>query len=119
MVLQCRSYSRLYTRCESKVKYTPLAKHPLKLANRVGSGGKGPSQAYCLQEMFNMFSCLKKNEFSQSPCSNEITTFQTCAEKHKAELKKLKEDERAGILTPGTTKLSANQVNLLLKRFPN
>ncbi|ODM94796.1 Coiled-coil-helix-coiled-coil-helix domain-containing protein 1 [Orchesella cincta] len=74
----------------------------------------------CLHEMAIMFACMKKNEFKEVKCSEEIETFNKCHMEH-IELKKLaKLREESGQVVTGNNarKLTTKQLNQLLAKYP-
>lgn len=100
---------------EDRVQFQELL--PLKLKNSVSGKGEKDKQNACVQEMMNLFSCLKKNEYNQGPCSKEIDILNSCHKDHDAAVKKEKEQMKMGLLT-GVKKLNHRQITMLLKKFP-
>lgn len=92
---------------------------PLKLRNHVSSKGENTSNVACIQEMSVLFACLKRNDFKETRCAQEISTFQKCYNDHTEQKKEKEEKERRGVLIPGEKKLSHKQANELLKKFPS
>ncbi|XP_032088221.1 coiled-coil-helix-coiled-coil-helix domain-containing protein 1 [Thamnophis elegans] len=88
------------------------AKLPLALADRVSNRTLKLGEASCVTEMALMMACWKANEFSDSVCAKEITTFFECAAKAEAKKKETTPEESSGTL-------NSQQVNKLLGRFPN
>ncbi|KAG8230770.1 hypothetical protein J437_LFUL017828 [Ladona fulva] len=91
---------------------------PLKLKTSVSGKGDKTSDVACIQEMSVLFACLKKNEFNQTPCSNEIQSFSKCYKNFLDTKSQRKEMERKGILIHGEKKLNFKQINLLMKHYP-
>ncbi|XP_026566758.1 coiled-coil-helix-coiled-coil-helix domain-containing protein 1 [Pseudonaja textilis] len=87
------------------------AKLPLVLGDRVSNRRLKLGEASCVTEMALMMACWKANEFSDSACAKEITTFFECAAKAEAK-KKATPEESSG-------NLDSQQVNKLLGRYPN
>lgn len=92
---------------------------PLKLKDRVSGKGDNLKEASCVYEMSLLFACLKLHEFNQELCSKEIETFQNCFKETTARKLERKEKEAKGILTPGERKMSAKQINQMLRAFPS
>lgn len=92
---------------------------PLRLKDKVSGKGDNLSEVCCLYEMSLLFACFKRNEFNQALCSKEIESFQKCYRETTARKLERKEKEAKGILTPGEKKMSAKQINQLLRKFPN
>ncbi|XP_059488881.1 small ribosomal subunit protein mS37 [Neocloeon triangulifer] len=86
---------------------------PLKLRDYVSNKRGAAAGASCLQEMANLFTCLKTNEFNQTVCSKEIGTFQQCYKMHLQQREEMKKDT-SGI---GSKNLSAKQINALLAKY--
>ncbi|XP_054168112.1 coiled-coil-helix-coiled-coil-helix domain-containing protein 1-like [Oppia nitens] len=94
------------------------ADKPLVLRNEVTSGTKLSSDVVCIQQMMDMLSCFKDNEFDQIRCEPQINAFQNCYNKFVDE-RKLKNDlVNSSVPIPGETKLKKDQLNVLLKRWP-
>ncbi|XP_019357971.1 PREDICTED: coiled-coil-helix-coiled-coil-helix domain-containing protein 1 isoform X2 [Gavialis gangeticus] len=85
---------------------------PLVLDNRVLERRQEQPERPCLTEMMLLMSCWKKNEFSDPPCAGEIRAFHDCLAKSKEKFTEQQSVEYVHDLTP-------NQVNKLLRRFPN
>ncbi|RZC32499.1 CHCH domain containing protein [Asbolus verrucosus] len=92
---------------------------PLQLKRKVSGKGDKTSDVCCIYEMSVLFACFKSNDFNQAPCAKEMEAFQKCYINHLESVKKKKEREAKGILTPGEKKLSHKQINILLEKFPN
>ncbi|XP_065206758.1 small ribosomal subunit protein mS37 [Planococcus citri] len=105
-----------YTTNEKHIKFRPEMRMELR-SNVAGNKQKFSSGA-CIQEMFIMMACLKKNEFDQTMCTNETNKFRQCNESYFANRDQKIKNQRSGIVTPGLKDLSAPQVNTLLKDFP-
>lgn len=101
---------------ENRVEFQELL--PLKLKDSVSGKGDKDKQNACVQEMMNLFSCLKKNDFNQSPCSKEVDILTTCHRDHDAAVRKEREQMKMGLLTPGLKNLNHRQITMLLKKFP-
>ncbi len=71
-----QTLEKVLYRHERTVPFKPEA--GLKLRNLVSTQGRRTSSTRCVQEMFNMVSCLKKSEFNQSECAKEIELFRKC-----------------------------------------
>lgn len=91
---------------------------PLRLKDRVSGKADNIKEVSCLYEMSLLLACFKQNEFNQALCSKEIESFQKCYKETTARKLERKEKEAKGILTPGDRKMSAKQINQLLKSFP-
>lgn len=99
-----------------KVQFQELL--PLKLKNSVsGKSGKTNDLA-CIQEMTILFACLKKNNFNQQVCSNEINVFQKCYKDFTDEKIARKDLDRKGIISAGSKNLNHKQVSQLLSKYP-
>lgn len=101
---------------ENRVEFQELL--PLKLKDSVSGKGDKDKHNACVQEMMNLFSCLKKNDFNQSPCMKEVDILTTCNKDHDAAVRKEREQMRMGLLTPGLKNLNHRQITMLLKKFP-
>lgn len=91
---------------------------PLRLKDRVSGKGDNLKEVSCVYEMSLLFACFKQNDFNQALCSKEIENFQKCYKETTAKKFERKEKAAKGILTPGDKKMSAKQINQLLKAFP-
>nr|CAH7717388.1 unnamed protein product [Callosobruchus chinensis] len=92
---------------------------PLKLKPVVSGKGGKTSEVCCIYEMSVMFNCFKDNDFSQTLCAKEVEMFKNCYTNHMTTKRLRKEKELKGILNPGEKRMSAKQLNILLKRYPN
>lgn len=108
---------RRYTKNPLEVKFEELL--PLKLKDKISGKGDRSNARACVHEMSIMFACLKKNEFNQPNCSNEIEKFQLCANKHFTDKFKRKQDVREGKISVGNSNLTPREINCLLKKYPN
>jgi len=108
---------RRYTKNPLDVKFEELL--PLKLKDKVSGKGDRSKERACVHEISIMFACLKKNEFDQTRCSDEITKFQTCATKNYADKFKRKQDMQEGNISTGKDNLTPREINYLLKKYPN
>ncbi|XP_063844780.1 small ribosomal subunit protein mS37-like isoform X1 [Scylla paramamosain] len=90
---------------------------PLQLRDSVSGKSEKLQSNPCVQEMFVMFSCFKKNDFDQALCSKEIQTFEACHLNHLTNEKRKKEQERRGVMVPGEKRLAHKQLNHLLGRY--
>ncbi|KAL1124235.1 hypothetical protein AAG570_002005 [Ranatra chinensis] len=91
---------------------------PLKLRNQVSAKGSTKGGAACIQEMSVLFACLKKNDFKDNLCSQEITKFYNCYQSYEEAKRAQNEREKRGELSPGEKRLSHAQANLLIKKYP-
>ncbi|XP_065319595.1 uncharacterized protein LOC135927506 [Gordionus sp. m RMFG-2023] len=80
---------------------------------------KSHKSVSCLQEIFNLLACLKKNDFSQEYCDIEIKGFQTCYDDHKNTLAKQKIENENIIALSGKTRYPTKQLNKLLRKYLN
>ncbi|XP_063048307.1 coiled-coil-helix-coiled-coil-helix domain-containing protein 1 [Engraulis encrasicolus] len=103
--------ARLLSRENGKPVLKP--NKPLVLKDEVANRKMRKGEATCITEMSILMACWKKNEFNNTLCSGEISKFYTCVEKAQRDAK-LKAAQHA---TQGG-RLSPNQANSLLKRFP-
>ncbi|KAI2799564.1 hypothetical protein BLOT_011470 [Blomia tropicalis] len=78
----------------------------LELKDSVTSGTKYSSDLACNSQMMEMMSCLKEFDFDQSKCSPQENVARNRLVKNKDEP------------VPGQTKLTMQQVNSLLQRYP-
>lgn len=108
---------RRYTKNPLKVQFEELL--PLRLKDKVSGKGDRSKERVCVHEMSIMFACLKKNEFEQTRCSDEINKFEACATKSYVDKYKRKQDILQGNISMGSENLSPREVNLILKKFPN
>lgn len=108
---------RRYTKNPAEVRFEELL--PLKLKDKVSGKGDRSKDRACVQEMFVMFACLKKNEFENARCSEEIKKFQVCATNNFSDKYKRKQDILLGNISTGSNNLSPREVNYLLQKFPN
>ncbi|KRZ27850.1 Coiled-coil-helix-coiled-coil-helix domain-containing protein 1 [Trichinella pseudospiralis] len=92
---------------------------PLALKNCVSSKSDRVQPKICVYEMTMLLACLKKNEFDNSECSEEMKAFNECFEKEKAAAIELKNSLKEGLLIPGSHKLSFSQVNQLMQQWPH
>ncbi|CAG2182374.1 unnamed protein product, partial [Oppiella nova] len=72
----------------------------------------------CIPQMMEMLSCFKTNDFDQSKCGPQITAFQSCYDKYVDDRKTKELNNDDVIPTPGQQKLSKDQMNVLLQRWP-
>ncbi|XP_075213393.1 uncharacterized protein LOC142319704 [Lycorma delicatula] len=91
---------------------------PLKLKNRVSGKGQKTNDIACVQEMFVLFGCLKKNEFASGACAEEVNKFKKCYYTHLSDSKKRDELMRTGVPQPGAKNLNHMQLNTLLNKYP-
>lgn len=105
-----------YTTNEKYIEFKPETRMELK-KSVAGTKQKFSANA-CIQEMFVMMACLKKYEFDQSSCTNEIRSFRGCNENYFSGREVRLQNERTGALTPGSKHLSPIQANNLLKKYP-
>ncbi|KRY85303.1 Vesicle transport through interaction with t-SNAREs -like protein 1A [Trichinella pseudospiralis] len=92
---------------------------PLALKNCVSSKSDRVQPKICVYEMTMLLACLKKNEFDNSECSEEMKAFNECFEKEKAAAIELRNSLKEGLLIPGSHKLSFSQVNQLMQQWPH
>lgn len=91
---------------------------PLALKKTVSGKSDKMKEAACMQEMTVLFACFKKNEFDQSQCAKEISSFQGCYKAYMDKMQTQREQGKKGILVPGEKNLTHRQMNQLLKSFP-
>lgn len=101
---------------ENKVKYKEML--PMKLKNSVSNKGERDDVNPCVQEIMNLLSCLKKNDYNQTSCTNELDTLSQCHSVHRETKKKEQDLSKRGFLNPGAKQLNPHQIRILLKRFP-
>ncbi|XP_055539511.1 uncharacterized protein LOC129726620 [Wyeomyia smithii] len=101
---------------ESKVPFQEIL--PLKLKNTVSGKTDKTSDVACLQEMAVMFSCLKTNEFDESLCAKEVSTFKKCYKVYIDKKAAKKETSGKGTLVPGRD-LNYKQLNKVLRQYPS
>lgn len=92
---------------------------PLQLKPTVSGKGNKSSEVSCLHEMFLLFACLKAHDFNQSSCMKEGESLQACHITSLRRNKLAKERESKGVLVGGEKKMSYQQTNNLLAKFPN
>ncbi|KRX65008.1 60S ribosomal protein L39 [Trichinella britovi] len=92
---------------------------PLALKNCVSSKYDRVNPKICVYEMTVLLACLKKNEFDNSECSEEVKAFNECFEKERAAAQELKNSLKEGLLIPGSNRLSFSQVNQLMQQWPH
>jgi len=93
---------------------------PLQLQNSVsGKSQKGANTA-CLQEMAVMFACMKKSDFREVKCTEEINIFNKCYTEYVDERKVLKKREQSGEMVVGKNpkNLTTSQLNKVLGKYP-
>ncbi|XP_053731546.1 coiled-coil-helix-coiled-coil-helix domain-containing protein 1 [Synchiropus splendidus] len=86
---------------------------PLVLKDSVASRKPKKGEATCITEMSVMMACWKQNNFVDSLCSREMNDFYTCVKEAQAALK------TASLKNTQGSRLSPQQANTLLHRFPN
>lgn len=91
---------------------------PLKLRNFVAGKGSGIKESPCVPQIIKLLECLKLSEYSQTPCSEELDTLTACYSTHQARAKAAASAKDQSEPIPYQRKLTASQVNTLLKRFP-
>lgn len=91
---------------------------PLKLRNFVSGKGGQQSDVACIQEMTILFSCLKNNDFNQTACAKEISTFKGCYKGFMDTKFATKQARAKGGVSTGK-KLHARELNVFLRGFPN
>ncbi|TWW54232.1 coiled-coil-helix-coiled-coil-helix domain-containing protein 1-like [Takifugu rubripes] len=101
--------SRLLARGNGRPVLKPNKK--LVLGDSVANRRLGKGEATCITEMSVLMACWKQNNFVDSLCFREMTSFYTCVNKAQAAVKN-QSSLQGGRLPP-------KQVNTLLKRFPN
>lgn len=112
-----RHYKRVkYTTKEKEIVFRPEMR--MELRSSVAGNKQKFSNNACIQEMFAMMACLKKNEFEQTMCFDDIRKYRNCNEAYFANKSQKEKNERSGVVTPGLKELSGPQVNTLLKKFP-
>ncbi|KAI6175780.1 CHCH domain-containing protein [Aphelenchoides bicaudatus] len=76
----------------------------------------------CTQEMQALFSCLKKWEYDDLPCSKFHETYMRCVEESEKTALKHKEALKKGVLgdaaDKSSSRLTATQLNKIMKMFP-
>ncbi|XP_062375952.1 coiled-coil-helix-coiled-coil-helix domain-containing protein 1 [Sardina pilchardus] len=105
--------NRLLSRTNGKPVIKP--NKPLVLKDEVANRKLRRGEATCITEMSVLMACWKKNEFNNTLCSPEISTFYKCVAKAQIEAAKSKQAHKVsqgGRLVP-------KQANTLLKRFPS
>ncbi|CAG2103534.1 unnamed protein product [Medioppia subpectinata] len=91
---------------------------PMVLRNEVTSGTKVASDVVCIPQMMDMLTCFKENEFDQNKCSPQINAFQSCYDKYVVDRNAKTANTDDIKLEPGQKRLSKDQMNVLLKRWP-
>ncbi|KAM9803926.1 small ribosomal subunit protein mS37 [Neosynchiropus ocellatus] len=102
--------SRMLSRHNGKPVLKP--NRPLVLKDYVASRKPKKGEATCITEMSVMMACWKENNFVDSLCSQEMNDFYTCVKEAQAAL-------RTESLKNTQGRLSPQQANTLLLRFPN
>uniref|UniRef100_U5EG08 CHCH domain-containing protein n=1 Tax=Corethrella appendiculata TaxID=1370023 RepID=U5EG08_9DIPT len=91
---------------------------PLALKGKVSGKVDKAANVACLQEMAVLFACLKKNEFDESLCPKEISTFKNCYQIFVDSESAKKVIQQKNIIAPGRD-LNSRQLNKYLKNYPN
>ncbi|XP_066535565.1 coiled-coil-helix-coiled-coil-helix domain-containing protein 1 [Hoplias malabaricus] len=116
MSVQGASVEALVRRLLSRERGKPALKpnKPLCLKNQVTNRRPEKGEATCITEMSILMACWKQNDFNNTLCSKEVSTFYRCIENAQAEREKAKNQAagQGGRLLP-------KQANKLLKRYPN
>nr|XP_055026847.1 coiled-coil-helix-coiled-coil-helix domain-containing protein 1 [Misgurnus anguillicaudatus] len=85
---------------------------PLALKNEVANRRLRKGEATCVTEMSLLMACWKQNDFNNTVCSKEVSTFYTCVEKTQMQ-------NKAAGKHGGQGRLSPKEATILLKRHPN
>lgn len=101
---------------EDQVPFQELL--PLKLRNHVSGKSNRMNDVSCLQEMAQMFACMKTNEFAENLCNKEISSFQKCYKVHIDKAYEAKKIENQGVVQPGKD-LNYKQLNKYLRNYPS
>jgi len=101
-----------------KVKFQELL--PLQLKNDMTRKNEKGADTTCLQEMAVMFACMKKADFKEAKCSEEISIFNKCYWQHMETKKMQKERESSGEIVTGKNvrNLTLKQLNQILQKYP-
>jgi len=94
------------------------ADKPMVLRNEVTSGTKIDSDIVCIPQMMDMLSCFKDNEFDQNKCETQIDAFQKCYDSYVSKREAKRSNPDQSLPTAGQNKLTKDQLNVLLKRWP-
>ncbi|XP_048581167.1 coiled-coil-helix-coiled-coil-helix domain-containing protein 1 [Nematostella vectensis] len=83
-------------------------KVPTKLRSTVVPTKSSSRGAACVDEMFKLLGCWKRNAYADAQCSHEVNAFLACAEKHvQLKASKAKSDDS----------WTSTEVNNVLKQF--
>lgn len=74
-------------------------------------------QVACLQEMAVLFACLKTNDFLESNCLKEITTFKGCYKTNIDKDFSVKQTKHKNIAVPGKD-VTYKQLNKYMRMYP-
>ena len=98
---------------------------PLQLKNRVTLSKLERAKAPCTEQMMSIMTCLEKFDQNQSMCKDEITAYEGCMKKARAEkdaLKTLSETEKKKdmnkIPVGPNAKMSSHQMTDFIRKFP-
>ncbi|KAK6638240.1 hypothetical protein RUM44_008669 [Polyplax serrata] len=100
----------------NKVPYKEVV--PLKLNSQLHSSGAGDQPNICLEEMALVLGCLKKSNYKEELCNNELMRFQKCFLTHER-VKNAQKKERAIQSKKEKNGVFVSPINRLLLRFPN
>lgn len=103
-----------YTTKEHEIQYK--SELPLRLRNHISGKAIRSRGKNCIQEMYVMMACLKKQEFDQTDCGREVQAFRKCSDHLAAELA-IKKKRAQSVATSGH-ELTTKQMNEFLKKFP-
>ncbi|XP_072038431.1 small ribosomal subunit protein mS37-like [Amphiura filiformis] len=84
----------------------PAIGKPFALKDRVGEKSRVKEESPCLAEMSTLLDCWKSNNFSDISCASEVTKFQRCLAKARANKGQASE------------RLTSKEMNEMLKKNP-
>jgi len=91
---------------------------PLCSKNKVDVRRQRVPGSSCTQELQALFSCLKKWEFDDLPCSKQHSNYMRCVEAAEKAAEEFKQIAKKGILGEGSSTLSTAQFNKIMELYP-
>ncbi|KAI4502474.1 hypothetical protein M0802_002386 [Mischocyttarus mexicanus] len=101
---------------ENKVPFRVL--NGLELKNYVGNRSVGIGEKGCLHELSILLTCLRENEFNNSDCAKELTSFENCNQKFLKISEEMKASHAKLVPDPNTKVFSSKQISYLLRLYP-
>ncbi|KAI1733240.1 CHCH domain containing protein [Ditylenchus destructor] len=106
-----------------KYKGKPLYRETeaLSSTNARLDADRAPQGDRCVQEMQNLFACLKSNDFDDIPCSNFKDDLLRCTNTRnamKGRLNRAFKEADVGTKVEGYNRLTVKQFNKLMQQYP-